>query len=206
MTRPAVSVREAEPADVPALVALWEQLRDEGPRRRTTPDEPADRAAGRIELAVADSNSRVIVAVYEGEIIGMAQLSRSAPTLLTEQTSVELSAMCVADAHRRRGAGKALVGAAVLYADEMAAENVVVSVFPQHREANRFYARLGFAPYVVRRVASVSALRRRLGSPEGRAALLRRELHVPSRAAVIARARPRRLARPAPLPVADKPK
>jgi ribosomal protein S18 acetylase RimI-like enzyme len=204
VSKPAVTVRTAAPDDVPALVGLWEQLRDEGPRRRTTPGESPDQAAGRIELALADPHSRIVVAVYEGEVIGMAQLSRSAPTLLTEQTSVELSAMCVADAHRRRGAGKALVGAAVLYADELLAENVVVSVFPQHRDANRFYARLGFAPYVVRRVASVSALRRRLGSPEGRAALLRRELHVPRRAAAITRAaRPRRLARPA--AVGDKP-
>jgi GNAT superfamily N-acetyltransferase len=189
-------VRDAAPADVPALVGLWQQLRSEGPRRRTAPESP-EYAAARIELALADPHHRVVVAEWEGEVIGMAQLSRTPPSLLTDTPSVELSAMCVADAHRRRGAGKALVAAAVLYADEHDAENLVVSVFPQHRDANRFYARLGFAPYVVRRVASVAALRRRLGSPEGRAAMLRREMHVPRRAAAITRARPRRLAAPA---------
>jgi ribosomal protein S18 acetylase RimI-like enzyme len=107
--------------------------------------------------------------------------------------------MCVADAHRRRGAGKALVSAAVLYADEHGAENVVVSVYPQHRDANRFYARLGFAPYVVRRVAGVGPLRRKLGSPEGRAALLRRELHVARRGPAALRRSPRRLAHPEPV-------
>jgi GNAT superfamily N-acetyltransferase len=189
-----VTVREARPADVPALVALWCQLRDEGPRRRAAAESP-DHAAGRIELALADAACKVVVAEYEGEIIAMAQLSRTPPTLFSETPSVELSGMVVADAHRRRGAGKALVTAAVAYAEELAADNVVVSVFPQHRDANRFYARLGFAPYVVRRVASVTALRRRLGSPEGRAALLRRELHVPRRAA----AARRRLVRPEPV-------
>jgi GNAT superfamily N-acetyltransferase len=172
------------PGDVPALVALWEQLREEGLRRRGNAVETPDLAAGRFELALADDATRVVVAVVEDEIIGMAQLCRTPPTLLADSSSVELTAMCVADAHRRRGAGKALVAAAVGYADELDAESVIVSVFPQHREANRFYARLGFAPLVVRRVASVAALRRRLGSPEARASLLRRELHVPRRATI----------------------
>jgi GNAT superfamily N-acetyltransferase len=191
-----VTVREATVDDVPALVPLLQQLREEGPRRRTSAESP-ELAAARIELALNDPGNRIIVAVYDDEIIGMAQLSRTVPTLLTDTPSVELSAMCVADAHRRRGAGKALVAAAIAYADELAADNLVVSVFPQHRDANRFYARLGFAPYVTRRVASVAALRRRLGSPEGRAALLRRELHVPARGALARRQR--RLVRPEPV-------
>jgi GNAT superfamily N-acetyltransferase len=201
VSRATVTVRTARAEDVPALVDLWLELRDEGLRRRTNTAESPEHAAARFELALADDFSRVVVAVYEGQIIGMAQLWRSRPSLLGETSSVELSAMHVADAHRRRGAGKALVAAAVAFAEELAAESVVVSVFPQHRDANRFYARLGFAPLVVRRVAGVTALRRRLGSPEGRAALLRRELHVPRRGA-IARGRPRRLARPT--PVADR--
>ncbi len=203
MSRSAVTVRSARPEDVPALVDLWLELRDEGLRRRTATPESPEQAAGRFELALADESSRIVVAVFEDEIIGMAQLARTRPTLLADTSSVELSAMHVADAHRRRGAGKALVSAAVAYADELGVESIVVSVFPQHRDANRFYARLGFAPLVVRRVANVAALRRRLGSPEGRAALLRRELHVPRRASTIVRGRTRHLAHPA--RVGDKP-
>jgi GNAT superfamily N-acetyltransferase len=196
LSRPAVTVRRATTRDVPALVSLLQQLQGEGPRRRGNGADSPESAAGRVELALADESRRVLVAVFEDEIIGMAQLSRTRPSLLADASSVELSAMCVADGHRRRGAGKALVTAAVAYAEELAVDSVVVSVFPQHREANRFYARLGFAPLVVRRVASVSALRRRLGSPEGRAALLRRELHVPGRSSL-----GRRLSRPAAVPV-----
>jgi GNAT superfamily N-acetyltransferase len=195
-------VREAVPADLPALVELWGQLREEGLRRRANGSDTAEQAAARIELALADEDSRIVVAVYEDEVIGMAQLIRTRATLLNDGTSIELTAMHVADGHRRRGAGKALVTAAVSYAEELAVDSIVVSVFPQHRDANRFYARIGFAPFVTRRVASVASLRRRLGSPEGRAALLRRELHVPRRG-VVARNRPRRLIAPA--PVGDKP-
>jgi GNAT superfamily N-acetyltransferase len=196
-----VTVRPATSADVPALVALWLELRDEGLRRRASVMESPESAAGRFELALADDTSRVVVAVYEDEIIGMAQLHRTRPTLLTETSSVELSAMHVADAHRRRGAGKALVSAAVSYAEELGVESVVVSVFPQHRDANRFYARLGFAPLVVRRVANVAALRRRLGPTESRAALLRRELHVPRRVGHVTRLR-RSVERPVAKPTA----
>ena len=202
MTRSVVTVREAVVTDVPALVTLWRELRDEGPPRRGNGAESDEHAAARIELALADADSRVVVAVYGDEIIGMAQVLRTRPTLLSEGASIELSAMHVGHGHRRRGAGKALVTAAVAYAEELAVDSVVVSVYPQSRDANRFFARLGFAPYVTRRVANVAALRRKLASPEGRAALLRRELHVPRRATIVRGSR-RRLVHPA--PVGDKP-
>jgi hypothetical protein len=38
-----------------------------------------------------------------------------------------------------------------------------VNVPPAARDVNRFYARIGFAPMVVRRSAPVAQLRRRLG-------------------------------------------
>lgn len=196
MAASAVGVRTATLADVPALVALWQQLREEGPRRRS-PESP-ESAAGRIALVVESEQTRIVVAECGGEVVGMAQLSRTPPSLLAESTSITLAAMHVSDEHRRKGVGKALLTAAVAYAEELGVEDVVVAVYPQHREANRFYARLGFAPVVVRRVASVASLRRRLGSPEGRAALLRREIHVPRRPSISGRRR--RLA-----PVADRP-
>ena len=183
MAAGAVTVRVAEREDVPSLVTLWQQLRDEGMRRRNGAPESPESAAGRFELVLASESSRVVVAIFEDEPIGMAQISRTPPTLLSENSSLELTAMHVSPGHRRRGAGKALVTYAVTYAEEIGVENVVVSVFPQHRDANRFFARLGFAPLVTRRTAPVAALRRRLGTPEGRAALLRREIHVP-RAAI----------------------
>lgn len=195
----AVVVRTATLADVPALVGLWQELREEGLRRRNGTGESAEAAAGRIALVVESDQTRVIVATVAGELVGMAQLTRTPPSLIAETTSVTVTAMHVAAGHRRRGAGKALVAAAVAYAEEQAVEDVVVGVFPQHRDANRFFARLGFAPLVVRRVASVASLRRRLGSPEGRAALLRREIHVPRRPSMTRR---RRLAT---APVGDRP-
>ena len=56
-----------------------------------------------------------------------------------------------------------LLRAAVTFADEVGAGDVVVNVPPSARDVNRFYARLGFSPMVVRRSAPLGQLRRRLG-------------------------------------------
>ena len=79
-----------------------------------------------------------------------------------------MSHAVVADRHRRRGAGRALVGAAATFAEERGVGQLVVSVHPTSREANRFLARLGFAPLTVRRSASVAGVRRRLAAGETR--------------------------------------
>jgi hypothetical protein len=49
------------------------------------------------------------------------------------------------------------------FADEVGAADVVVNVPPTMRDINRFYARNGFAPMVLRRSAPLAQLRRKLG-------------------------------------------
>ena len=99
----------------------------------------------------------------------------------------------------RIGAGRALVAAAVGYADERGMDHVIVGVSTTGREANRFFARLGFAPLVVRRIAVVSALRRTLGLTdlvaEGRADAVRRRSLRRGRALTAPLPRPRPLRR-----------
>jgi hypothetical protein len=57
-------------------------------------------------------------------------------------------------------------------------------VSPTGRDANRFFARLGFAPLVIRRIAPVGTLRRMLGaadpSADGRAHVARSSLRRPA--------------------------
>ncbi len=61
-------------------------------------------------------------------------------------------------------------------ADERRIEHLVATAVTGSREANRYLARLGFAPLVVRRIAPTSVLRRSLGMTDAgdRLALLRR--------------------------------
>ncbi len=187
MVRAALQVREARREDMPMLLELWSQLREQLPRRvlRNGVTETPTTAENRFEELLATPRLRLVVAESDEEIIGMAVLRPGPNSALVDLPTLEFSHVCVKAGNRHRGVGKALLGAAVAYADELGIEQVVASVFPAHREANRFYARLGFAPIAVRRVAPVALLRRQLAptGQEGRAAALRREIRLPRRRA-----------------------
>ena len=167
MTRPAVLVRGARPDDLPALLLMWDELREMGSRlERVIPPSDAAGVLERLESVSRDPDSCAVVAVVDDEVAGMAVLTATAYAPLFEQRAVHAHYLHVRNGFRRRGVGKALLTAAVSFADDVGAEHVITSVLPQMRETQRFYARLGFGPVVVRRSVSVSALRRRLtGAP-----------------------------------------
>jgi ribosomal protein S18 acetylase RimI-like enzyme len=163
VTRPSVAVRDAGPDDLPVLLTIWHELRDLGGRlERTMPQASEDGVLDRLRSISDDPESRLLVADVDGEVAGMAVLTCSSYAPLFDQSAVHVHYLHVRDGFRRRGVGKALLGAAVTFSDEVGAEHVITSVLPQMRETQRFYARLGFGPLVVRRSAPVSVLRRRL--------------------------------------------
>jgi len=57
-----------------------------------------------------------------------------------------------------------LLSAAATYADRLGADQIACAVPAQGRDANRFFARLGFAPDVMQRVTTTSALHRKLAT------------------------------------------
>ena len=169
MSRPAVVVRDAVEDDLPALLLMWTELRDLGGRMELLMPGPDDEAMRKRLVEVdADPYSRALVAVVDGEVAGMVLLTYTAYAPLFDQQAVHAHYLHVRDGFRRRGVGKALLAAAVAFAEETGAEHVMTSVLPQLRETQRFYARLGMSPVVVRRSAPVSVLRRRL-APSGAA-------------------------------------
>jgi ribosomal protein S18 acetylase RimI-like enzyme len=183
VVRAAVTLRLATPDDLPVLLELWQQLRDRSPRRagRAAGSAALEQVEQRYRSAMTDPGCRLVVAEDADQVVGMALYTLGSASSLLDVPAVEMTHVCVDDGQRRRGVGKALVGGAATYAEELGVEQVVVATLPQDREGNRFYARLGFGPVVVRRVAAVAALRRHLGQPERRTTALRRELRVPRR-------------------------
>ena len=177
MTWYPVRVRAVTEADLPVLLELGEELREQlisadgssSGRGRTT---SAGRGAleQRYREAVADPERHLVVAVEgpsEAEVVlGMAMLTVASTNALLDIPAVHVTHAVVAGRHRKRGAGKALVAAAAAFADERGIEQLVVSVNPGSREAARFFARLGFAPLAVRRAAPVAVVRRRLAASE----------------------------------------
>lgn len=208
MARSSLHVRTATPEDVPAVVAFGEELRD----LAITPTAEIVRSRGgaagstRAYLeqcyldAIEDPLRELVVVVDDAdEPLGMALLFVAPANALVDIPAVHMSHAVVGDRHKRRGAGRALVAAAATYAERRGIEQLVVSVHPGSRDANRFFARLGFAPLAVRRTAPVAAVRRRLGQAESRPVaehVVRRARTTPSRRAT-------RLATTLPLGPAD---
>jgi ribosomal protein S18 acetylase RimI-like enzyme len=165
-------VRPATEDDLPALVALAEELREallpstEGSARPGTAPARAALEQRYREALASDDRHLVVVVGDRAEPLGMALFTVSSANALVDLPSLHMSHAVVADRHKRRGAGKALVAAAAAYAEERGLDQLVVSVRPGSRDANRFFARLGFAPLAVRRAAPVSSVRRRLAQSE----------------------------------------
>jgi GNAT superfamily N-acetyltransferase len=158
-----VLTREAVIDDLPVLLTLWHELRQVGARseRAVNPVATPD-IANRLAEVVARDDCRVVIAFVGSEPAGMAMFQANRPDPLSDSTVLKMIHAVVARSHRRRGVGRALVAAGADIADEMRVEHISVGIYPSLRDTSRFYARLGFAPVMVQRVAPVSVLRRRL--------------------------------------------
>jgi GNAT superfamily N-acetyltransferase len=163
--RSPVLTRTATLADVPSLSALWRELGQVGGRaeRAVNPVAIPD-IEQRFAATIQDPDCLVVLATAEGEPAGMAVLRIACPDPLSSQQVVQLMHVIVADGQRRRGVGHALVSAAAEFADERHVEHLTAGMYPSLRDATRFYARLGFAPVLVQRVAPIAVVRRRLGA------------------------------------------
>jgi ribosomal protein S18 acetylase RimI-like enzyme len=195
MSWTAVRVRPATVDDLPTLLAFGEELREQlspaldGKRTRSAPAGARVALEGRYLDALDDPDRHLVVAVADDEApLGMALFSVAPANALLDTPALHVSHAVVASRHRRRGAGKALIASAAAFAEERGLEQVLVSVHPGSRDANRFFARLGFAPLAVRRVAPTAVIRRRLHAADARTVE-----HV-------VRRRPRRLGRHAATP------
>jgi GNAT superfamily N-acetyltransferase len=163
--RSPVLTRTASLADVPSLAALWRELRQVGGRaeRAVNPVAIPD-IEQRLAASIQDADCRVVLASADGQPAGMTVLRVSCPDPLSSSQVVQVVHVIVADGKRRRGVGHALVAAAADFAEERQIEHLTAGMYPSLRDASRFYARLGFAPVLVQRVAPVTAVRRRLGA------------------------------------------
>lgn len=120
----------------------------------------------RVAVALANDDVRAFLAVVDERPVGYVVLTRRPLSFLSDTLCVSIEQIFVTQEARRSGAARALVSAAATYADRIGAEQVASSMPSHGREANRFFARLGFSSFVVRRVTTTSALHRRLVTGE----------------------------------------
>ena len=104
-----MKVRQATPEDVPALVALFQELdRMQSDWRVFTP-RPGfyDEVGAKYQEAMKTENAVVLVAEDEGEIVGMAYGEVRIPSRFSDERALELSGVVVRTGYRGRGVGRA---------------------------------------------------------------------------------------------------
>ncbi len=105
---------------------------------------------------------RLLVAQIDDAPAGFAVARVVRPGLFSDVGWLQVEALYVAEPHRRRGAGHALMAALGTIAVEENAERVVTVPLTGSRSEQRFLARLGFAAAAAHRIVDTPSLVRRL--------------------------------------------
>jgi GNAT superfamily N-acetyltransferase len=190
-----VRVRPADLSDISGLVALAQSLDLTAGMFSGRPlgNTAAEHLAERFAEIIGEGNRTMLAAVDElGGIVGLLVARQDEIGAIDLTPVLHVSHLMVAPKQRRRGVGRMLLTAVVHVADERGLEHVLATAGSGSREANRYLARLGFAPLVVHRIAATSVLRRALGmadAPEQIAVLRRARLVRANRTGFAARVR-----------------
>lgn len=170
MARPSLEVRRGRADDLDDLLALLLTARDDAtPGFRTMlaadPETLRQRLAG---LLGGGTGSDLLVAWQDRRPVGFL-LVRSGPVSpLSDGSAMHIDQLYVVADQRRHGVGRALISAVAGLAERAGADQVLCNVSPTARDTHRFFARLGFAPLMVRRAVPLATLRRRLAGGETR--------------------------------------
>ena len=149
-----IAVRRAEARDIPAIMDLLVQVNMvhhngrpdlfKGPTTKYT--------AGELEAILADDATPVFVCVDgEGRVLGhgFCVMQHSGGQLMEEHDTLYIDDICVDEAARGRGVGRALYDAILAFARERGCYNVTLNVWTCNPGAMRFYEKLGMTPYKI---------------------------------------------------------
>jgi L-amino acid N-acyltransferase YncA len=140
---PALSlhVRDATPDDAPAIATIYNQgIEDRTATLETELRSPEERLEW---LASHDSRHPVLLAVSgDGTPLGWGSLNRFNPRAAYDHV-VDLSVFVAREA-RRRGVGRALLGALEARARAIGYHKMVLAAFPTNTPGMRLYERHGF--------------------------------------------------------------
>ena len=138
-----IRVRRAEPGDARALVALAEDVGGEGGRWILSSGSWRSAADERRYLRAVQhhEDAAVFVAEEDGEIVARLSLGRDPHPASRHVADLGLM---VAESHRRRGIGVALLDRAVGWAREAGVRKLELHVFPWNEPALRLYEVYGF--------------------------------------------------------------
>jgi ribosomal protein S18 acetylase RimI-like enzyme len=155
--RTQVSLRQASLADAPVLAEIWSEVL----RRADHDDRVADLEAIIARTTPVD-DEQVVVAEYDGEVAGAVYLRAATLSPLNLEPVAQAMSPHVLPAFRRRGIGRALMGAAVTFAEERGIAHIATAAVSGSRDANRFMARLALGPHAILRLAPTAMVQAKL--------------------------------------------
>lgn len=158
MLRSPVHIRPAAPDDVEDLLEVWSPRGAEG---AVAPPVPGY-ALWSVAQITADPDQRLLVASIDGSVAGAAHLMWAPLSPIHSDTAIYVLHLQVVEDFRRHGVGRALMEAAVTWAEDKGTTHVVAVAPAASRDTNRFMARLGMGQFAIVRGASVSSLRAKL--------------------------------------------
>ena len=172
MSRPQVVVRLVDEAHQQPLVDLFVEGRVEAGGSSEAALRIA--SAGGLANVLRRPEVSAFVAYADSTPVGFLVLTDSLAGPFADSPCTAIDQLFVSSSWRRHGVARQLVAAAAAHADRVGAESIVSHVPSQVRDANRFFARLGFSPTVVRRVTTPAALHRKLAVATGQSARISR--------------------------------
>jgi RimJ/RimL family protein N-acetyltransferase len=137
-------VRQADPADAQGLTELGDEVASEPEGWLATTNGWRTAADERRYLRAIRRYPHAAVFVAEAEdgtVVGRLSIARDQHPASRHVADVGLM---VAQSHRRRGVGRALLGAAVEWAREQAVRKLELHVFPHNEAAIALYEQFGF--------------------------------------------------------------
>jgi predicted N-acetyltransferase YhbS len=155
--RTQVSLRLASPDDAPVLAEVWAEV-----LRRVDHDEQVADLKRIIGRVTPLQDERIVVAEYDGEVAGAVHLRASTLTPINLEPVVQAISPHVLPGFRRRGVGRALMGAAVTFAEERSIAHIATAAISGSRDANRFMARLALGPHAILRLAPTAMVQAKL--------------------------------------------
>ena len=140
---PQVTIRDAQPGDVDALIALLAQMDPPG----EAPDR--DAALSAIDAIDRQPGMRHVVAVVEGAVVGSVMLAIMPNLSHHAQPWAQLENLVVDEAHRRTGVGRALMAWCEDTARDAGCYKLQFQSRNHRRDSHRFYRRLGYRALTV---------------------------------------------------------
>ncbi len=183
MVRRMVDVVPVAEEQIPDLTRLWLASRIEA---GLCVETASTSSQARLLAALRRPDVHAHLARVEGQPVGYV-ISSENVFGLSSALELAIEQLFVEPRVRHQGVAKALLGAVVGHAERAGCDVIVGNVPSQSRDANRFFARLGFSSILVRRMTSTGLLRRRLGGDQASAGLeqmLRRRRSLRHRATV----------------------